>query len=220
MKHTTTLICLLLTGTGIYAQKHSEFRLNAYGGYVFDDRVESYYSATNYFNAKIKGSVHWGAGLEFLPVPYQSIELSYYRQDSKAPTTYYDNTAILNPVKNADFNVAVNYVLIGSTRYLPTKSIAEPFLGVQIGMGIANAENPLNSRSASATKFAWSFKAGSNFWVSEKVAIKLQCALQSLVQGAGGELYFGSGGAGVGVATYSSITQFSLGTGLVFRFKK
>lgn len=220
MKKIIPFACMFLFGTAVYAQLTPEFRLNAYGGYIFDDRVESYYSATNYFNAQIKGSFHWGAGVEFLPGPYQSFELSYYRQDTNAPTTYYDNTAIIDPVKDANFDVSVNYILIGGTRYAPTGTIAEPFFGAQIGLGIADAENPLTGRSASATKFAWSVKAGSNFWVAENVAIKLQCSLQSIVQGAGGELYFGSGGIGAGVATYSSVTQFSLGGGLVFRFKK
>jgi hypothetical protein len=36
------------------------------------------------------------------------------------------------------------------------------------------------------------------------------------VQGAGGGLYFGTGGAGAGVSTYSSMLQFGLGGGLTF----
>ena len=38
----------------------------------------------------------------------------------------------------------------------------------------------------------------------------------SAVQGAGGGLYFGTGGGGVGVSTYSSMYQFGLGGGLTF----
>ena len=48
-----------------------------------------------------------------------------------------------------------------------------------------------------------------------KVAIKLQGQLMSAVQSAGGGLYFGTGGAGAGVSTYSSMYQFGLGGGLV-----
>ena len=33
----------------------------------------------------------------------------------------------------------------------------------------------------------------------------------------GGGLYFGTGGAGAGVSTYSSYYQFNLGGGLVFK---
>ena len=48
--------------------------------------------------------------------------------------------------------------------------------------------------SNSATKFAWGLRLGANIWASEKMAIKLQGQLMSAVQGAGGGLYFGTGG--------------------------
>jgi hypothetical protein len=41
--------------------------------------------------------------------------------------------------------------------------------------------------------------------------------LLSIPQGAGGELYFGTGGAGAGVSTYSTMMQFALGGGLTFK---
>ena len=56
-----------------------------------------------------------------------------------------------------------------------------------------------------------------NFWASEKIGIKLQAQLLSVAQATGGGLYFG-GGAGVAVSSYSTIYQFGLGGGLVFRF--
>jgi hypothetical protein len=40
----------------------------------------------------------------------------------------------------------------------------------------------------------------------------------SAVQSAGGGLYFGTGGGGAGVSTYSSMYQFGLGGGLAFQF--
>jgi hypothetical protein len=54
-------------------------------------------------------------------------------------------------------------------------------------------------------------------WAGEKFGIKLQAQLTSVSQGAGGGLYFGTGGAGVGLSTYSSIYQFGLGGGLTFK---
>jgi len=39
----------------------------------------------------------------------------------------------------------------------------------------------------------------------------------SIAQGAGGGLYFGTGGVGAGVSTYSSMYQFQLGGGLTFK---
>jgi len=94
---------------------------------------------------------------------------------------------------------------------------AEPYGGFMLGMAIIDTENPENNSSQSATKFAWGLRLGSNIWVSEKVGIKLQAQLLSVPQGAGGSLYFGTGGAGAGVSTYSTVLQFVLGGGLTFK---
>lgn len=47
--------------------------------------------------------------------------------------------------------------------------------------------------------------------------VKLQAVLTSIALGAGGGIYFGTGGVSPGLATYSSIFQFSLGGGVVFK---
>ncbi len=59
-------------------------------------------------------------------------------------------------------------------------------------------------------------KGGVNIWASEKVGLKLQTNLMSMVQAVGGGLFFGTGGASVGVSTFSTLLQFSLGGGLVY----
>jgi len=56
--------------------------------------------------------------------------------------------------------------------------------------------------------------------VTERVGIKLQAEVISAVQGAGGGFYFGSGGSGAGISTYSSMYQWSLGGGLSFKIGK
>jgi hypothetical protein len=48
----------------------------------------------------------------------------------------------------------------------------------------------------------------------------LQAQLQSAVQAFGGGLFVGTGGVGAGVNSYSTIMQFGLGGGLVFKFGK
>jgi hypothetical protein len=53
--------------------------------------------------------------------------------------------------------------------------------------------------------------------VSEKVGIKLTAQLQSAVQSMGGGFFIGTGGVSAGVSSFSSLMQFGLGTGLVFK---
>src|SRR4051794_23540818 len=107
------VFCLVLTVIVISGYSQN-VRLNAYANYVFDDKVDSYYSNTSYFNGKIKGGFQWGAGLEYRAHEYYGIELLYLRQDTKAPMEYYDYDA--NRVKNTNFDLAINYIMVGGTR--------------------------------------------------------------------------------------------------------
>ncbi|MBE0636921.1 MAG: porin family protein [Bacteroidales bacterium] len=192
-----------------------EIRLNAFSKYVFDDKVDSYYSSTSYFEGTIEGGFQWGLGLEYMAHPTKGIELKYLRQEAQVPMSYY-----LNGVKTKTFDVNINYVLLGGNNYFKTGGKVEPYGGLGIGMAIFKIQNPESSSTDdSAIKFAWELKLGTNIWVSEKVGIKLQADLASAVQSAGGGLYFGTGGAGAGVSTYSTMYQWGLGGGLTFKLK-
>ena len=228
---TLTLLSFLLTGMLSYstaAEKDSDqqpqravvanssftphLRINGYTFYAFDDRVDSYYSNTEYFNGKIKSGFQWGGGLEYMMAPFQSVELSYLRLDTEAPLEYYQNG-----IQHSVFDVATNYIFLGSNRYFQTGSMVEPFAGAQAGVAIFNVSNPDTGNSDNATKFAWGIKVGLNIWASEQVGLKLQTGLNSAVQAAGGSFYFGPGGPGAGVNTYSTFYQFYIGGGLTFR---
>ncbi len=198
------------------AAMSQNLRLNVNTNYVFDDAVDSRYDVNNYYQGKIKGGFQWGAGLEYMMRPSKGIELTYLRQDTKAPMTYATG---IGTVKNDVFDVAINWLMIGGNNYFrkPGGKV-EGFGGLSLGAAFVSAENTRTKNSKSATKFAWGIKGGANIWVSPKVAIKLQAQLMSAVQGAGGGLYFGTGGVWAGVSTYSSMYQFGLGGGLAFQF--
>lgn len=192
-----------------------EIRLNAFSKYVFDDKVDSYNSSTSFFEGKIEGGFQWGLGLEYMAHPTKGIELKYLRQEAQVPMKYY-----LNGINTKTFDVDINYVLIGGNNYFKTGGKVEPYGGLGLGMVIFKIQNPESSSTDdSAIKFAWELKLGTNIWVSEKVGIKLQADLASAVQSAGGGLYFGTGGAGAGVSTYSTMYQIGLGGGLTFKLK-
>src|SRR6187402_2019340 len=91
MKQTTIFftlaLCAMLHSRGAYAQ---ELRLNLYGAYAFDDKFDSYYSSSSYYESKIVGGFQWGAGIQYMKGPQYGIELLYLRQDTHAPTTYAD----------------------------------------------------------------------------------------------------------------------------------
>jgi opacity protein-like surface antigen len=207
------LFALIVLIIGSSAAQAQGFRLNGYALYTFDDQVSSFQSNTQYFEGKIKGGLTWGVGAEFLVRPELGVELSYYRMDTKAPTTFFDNG-----VKNATLDVALNWIMLGGVGYLKLNNPkVEPYGGFMLGAGIIDVKNPNNGRTQGSTEFAWGLKGGINIWATDKVGIKLQSNLMSMVQAVGGGLFFGTGGASVGVSTFSSLLQFSLGGGLVIK---
>ena len=199
---------------GFSASQAQTWRLNGHAFYVFDDAVDSYYSTTSYFNTTIKGGLVWGGGLEYMIQGVNGVELLYLRQDTKAPTSYYKN----NLDRKGDFDVAINWIMLSFNRYQKFENEkVEGFGGFGLGVGIFDVTDP-DGVSANATKFGWSLRLGVNIFASEKFAIKLQTGLLSAAQSVGGTLYFGTGGAGAGAGTYSSMLQFALGGGIVIPF--
>ena len=190
-------------------------RLNAYTGYVFDDKVNSYYSATSYYDGQIKGGFRWGGGLEYM-LENVGIELCYLRQDTKASLNYWDVIQ-----RHGDFDLGANWLLLGANGYKKTANGKfEPYGGGKLGVCFFDVKNPNNGNSGNGTKFAWMLQLGSNIWFNESIGLKVQADLISAVQSVGGSVYFGTGGGGAGVASYSTMLQFGLGGGLVFRFAK
>src|SRR6187455_2848565 len=99
--------CVWMSGA-----KAQNVRLNIYTAYAFDDKFDSYYDAYHYYEGTIKGAFQWGAGVEFMLHPTTGIELLYLRQDTHAPTTYLTD-GYNNEIQFQDFNLAMNYIMLG-----------------------------------------------------------------------------------------------------------
>jgi hypothetical protein len=210
------LLCLLIS-IGYSVVQAQGLRLNGYINYTFDDRFDTYYTNTSYIEGKILGGMQWGVGLEYMVAPDYGIELSYYRMDTQVPIRYWDSSPIIPGEKSRTLEAALNYIMVGGTRYLPVNEKLEGFGGLMVGMAIYENKEPIATEPTGTTKFAWGIRLGANIWITEKVGLKLQGHLLSAVQAFGGGFYFGTGGSGVGVNTYSTFLQFSLGGGLVIK---
>lgn len=212
MKKLFYTLALLQISLTSYSQK--TIMLNGYGAYVFDDKFDTYYSSTDYVYGKIKGGFMWGAGLEVKIREDYGAELLYFRLDTQAPVEFY-----AAGTRDRNIDLGINYIMLGGVRYLTmANEKLEPYGGLMLGMAIFNNKNPQGSEESSATKFAWGARLGTNVWFSERIGLKLQAYVLSAVQGAGGGLYVGTGGAGAGVSTYSTLYQFGLGGGIVVKF--
>jgi hypothetical protein len=193
---------------------YGQTRINLYGNYTFEDSFDSYYDSGNYYQGQTQGGFQYGIGIEREIQKGTYLELSYLRLDTSAPTQYYDGGLF---DKYADFDVALNYILLGANHtFTKPGSKVEGFGGLMAGVAIVGIDNPTNNKSDSATKFAWGLKGGATIWATKKVGVKLQAQLLSITQSVGGGVFFGTGGASAGISSYSSIYQFSLGGGLVF----
>lgn len=205
----TLIVSALTTSAQLYG-----VRLNGYSAYVFDNSFDTYYSGNEYLEGKIKGGFQWGAGLEFLLNENYGVELVYYRQDTKAPIRYNYGFG----VNDREVDLGINYIMAGGVRYMNTSSGKfQPYGGLLLGAAIFSNKDPQGDEEDGYTKFAWGARLGVNIWASEKVALKLQAQILSAVQGFGGGLYLGTGGAGAGVSSYSTLLQFGLGGGLSFK---
>ncbi len=203
------LFLFVLTSAIVQAQG---LRLNGYVNYVFDDKFDNYYSNTSYMQGTIKGGLQWGVGLEYQPSYDYGIELLYFRQDTEAPIRYYRGGD-----RDRTVDLGINYIMLGGVRYAELNERIEGYGGLMAGMVIYDNKAPVSGEPNSVTKFAWGFRLGANIWATERVGLKVQTHLLSAVQAFGGSFYFGTGGSGAGVNTYSTLYQFSLGGGLVVK---
>lgn len=209
MKNLFILSFVLLGFLTTASAQHSDIRLNGYTVGAFSDKVDSYYSSTDYFNGTINGGLQWGAGIEIKPNKAMGIEFLYNRLNTSSSMTYYDRGT--SGVKSGNFNAAINNYMFGINRYFASNAKIEGYGGVLAGV------TSFKIGSATATKFGYGFRIGANVWASSRVGIKLQAQLMSASQAVGGGFYIGTGGSGAGVSSYSSFYQFGLGGGLTFK---
>jgi len=196
---------LLFSAQVVFAQQGS-ITLLTFGGYTFEDRLDFY---DGY--GRIGDGFQWGAGLEIGIGPDNAVEM-YYQQ---LPTTGYLVSYFGDFNEQGDVNM--NYFMVGGTRYLPINDILSGFGSMDIGLAVISPQG--RSEFDNTTKFAWGLRAGLRIMPAERFSMRIHAQLLSPVQAAGGGFYFGTGGSGVGVSTYSTIYQFNLGGSLNIRIK-
>jgi len=187
----------------VFAFAQPTVTLLTFGGYTFQDQVdfEGGYG-------EIGDGFQWGGGFEVGMSDYNAVELIYQRMD---PSTF-----VQGPLDRRYGEIGINYIMLGGTRYAPLNEKIAGFATLDAGVGFLS---PKDTQYDGVTKFAWGLRLGVRIMASEKVSVRLHGQLMSPVQGAGGGFYLGTGGAGVGVSTYSTIYQFNLGGSLNFRLK-
>lgn len=194
-----TAIVLLAGIVGTVHQGTAQsVRLNAYGGYTFADQF-NFGGYTGYDQAKFDESGHWGAGLEVEVRPLSTFEVYYQQQTTTG--------RLLGSLSEISTDVKVEYLTLNPTHYAGN-DLVKGFAGLMLGAAF------FSSDAGNNTKFGWGGRLGLLITPNERYGIRLGAQLLSAVQGGGGGFYFGTGGAGAGVSTYSSLYQFGLFGGI------
>jgi len=212
MKQIVSVALMMVITAGVSAQ---QFRLNTYGTNSFDESFNYKLDPYNYYSGKIYGGLQVGAGLEYLIQPQYCVELMYLRHSTHAPTTY--RAGAWTYEKTTDFDVTLNYFLIGLDGHLSTKNgKLEAYGGVFQGIMVIDTRNPVNGLKYSSTKYDWSTRLGGNFWITKNVGIKLQTQLLVSIQPIGGKDVFTMRD----LDAFSTILQLNVGGGLTFKLGK
>ena len=199
------LVCVLAAGSSAYAQQGS-VTLLTFAGYTFDDKIDF---SRGY--GKIIGGFQWGAGLEFGLSMENAVEVVYQLHSTDGEIV----NSFLGERETGEVNI--HYILVGGTRYLPISDVLSGFGSMDAGLAVLDPGGKLYANNT--TRVAWGIRAGLRMAPSDRVSLRIHAQLLSPVQGAGGGFYFGTGGTGVGVSTYSTIYQFNLGGSVNIRIR-
>ncbi len=197
MLHHRSLAALLLLGTA-QALSAQSVRLNAYGGYTFADKFD-FGGYSGYPQARFDESAHFGGGLEVEVRPMKAIEIYYQQQGTTG--------RLLGVGDDITTDVNISYLMLGGLGYAGNDKV-KGFGGLMLGAAFFNSDD------VNATKFGIGGRLGLLMTPNQKFGIRIGAQVLSAVQGASGGMYFGTGGAGAGVSTYSTVYQFGLFGGI------
>ena len=203
MKRLFFLVAILLIGISACYAQQGTIRLLTFGGYTFEDKVDF---SNGY--GQVSDGFQWGAGLEIGLTDINFVEVYYQRLDTRGFAVPRFGDAL-------EADIGINYIMIGGTRYAPFSDVVSGFGSLDVGAAVITAKD--RPDQSNLTKFAWGVRAGVQVSPVDRASIRFHAQLLSPIQAAGGGFYFGTGGSGIGVATYSSIYQFNLGGSLIVK---
>lgn len=185
-------------------QAFSQFGLHYTQGYVFGNNVPVY-GGRIYLNEtssqEVTGLMRVGRD--------NAVGFSYTWQNMDAREDYF------NGVGNGTTRLTWHYYQLNFQRYYRhVGSRIEPYAAGKLGLVFIDNKE-FNARDY--TYFTVGVDLGCRLYLTEKFGLSAAAQLMMPVQGVGGAIFVGSGGAGVGVNGYSSIAQFCFNIGGFFQ---
>ena len=200
-------ICLICSALSLQGQ---ELRVGLYEGKTFSRDVDNYHYTADYYQGTIKGERRHGLGLGLLLENSYSLELLYYHQDTKVPTTFH-TTGI---TAQHQFDMTIQWMLLEFVAFLTKKGL-KPFLGSDIGMGLLTLKDPVLGDRSSRVKFTWGGNLGLEYAFRKLVSIRLKADLLYSVK----FNYAVSGNPlNSNITAYNHYLQSAINGGIIFRF--
>ncbi|HET6993851.1 MAG TPA: hypothetical protein VFI06_02660 [Chitinophagaceae bacterium] len=187
-----------------------ELRVGLYEGKTFGRDVDNYHYTADYYQGTIKGAARHGIGVACLLENSYSLELLYYHQDTKVPTTFHSTGGSVQH----EFDMTIQWVLLEFVAFLTKKSL-RPFLGSDIGIGVLTLKDPMLGDRSSRVKFTWGGNLGLEFAFRKLISIRVKADLLYSVK----FNYAVSGNPfNSNITAYNHYLQSGINGGIIFRF--
>jgi len=210
------VLIVVIASTPMNSAYGQKIMLNGYGSYVLEGGYNAEYGTSDFLHGKTNDGLQWGVGAEYEMSKSYGVELMYLRR-----STHAFQQSKMDPQKQLNFDLALNYFLSGINGYLqPQTEKIQVFGSLLAGVVLEEIEFPDNAINSSLTKFAWAVRLGGKYWISDRVGIRLQTQWTSFFVMSGGLPEVDVYGINAGNINFPIAYQFEIGTGLIVKLGK
>lgn len=208
LKTKLLIIILAIIGTSATAQT---FDLSPFYGWQMNGDIEYYEGELS-----VDGAPLVGGTLDVMLAEGYGIRLMYSYCKTNADFRSYDLTSY----DDTQFNLINDYYQIGSIKSINTGGKAEPYGVFTLGAARFKGTNETQNVEESRWFFSMAVGLGCKIFFNDKIALKLEGAFMMPIYFQGVGMYFGTGGASMGVSGAVPLAQGNFNGGLVFRINK
>jgi hypothetical protein len=202
----TALVLIFTISSLSPALARPRVEITPFGGYMWGGTASGWEG-----EIRIPGTGNWGVALNVDVLPETQLELCFSRQYSALEVRWYDYTLPREEL----FGLAVEYYQIGALQKLRGSGDYGPYTVLTIG---ATRFAPDSNKYGDEWLFSMALGFGVKVPVGQRFALRLQGRFLMPIQWAGGGLWCGTGGCGVGLSGGSSILQGDITAGLSVAF--
>jgi hypothetical protein len=135
-------------------------------GYTATCSFESYHDTSSYYSASIQNSRKYGIDLGNKIDKFFSADLSLQYQSTLLPANIHYNGID----HSQDYHVAMIWMLVGGTTYLPAGNF-DLFFGTHAGVCIYHFYDSVDK---SSSRFAWSVRGGFGYLITKRIGINFR----------------------------------------------